>query len=54
MHGHTHRPGSEVLGPGFTRHVLTDWDLDRARPGRAEVLRLNRDGLARVPPSGPR
>ena len=50
VHGHTHRPGSEELAPGFTRHVLSDWDLDRA-PARAEVLRLTRDGLSRVPPS---
>lgn len=50
VHGHTHRPGSEVIAPGFTRHVLTDWDLDHAPP-RAEVLRLTRAGLVRVPPS---
>ena len=51
VHGHTHRPGSQALAPGYTRHVLSDWDLDHAAPGRAEVLRLTRDGLARVPPS---
>jgi UDP-2,3-diacylglucosamine hydrolase len=49
VHGHTHRPGSEVLAPGFKRHVLTDWDLDTGR--RAEVLRLGRDGFTRVAPS---
>jgi UDP-2,3-diacylglucosamine hydrolase len=49
VHGHTHRPGSNALAPGFKRHVLSDWDLDGAR--RAEVLRLTRDGLARLPPS---
>ena len=49
VHGHTHRPGSNELAPGFKRHVLGDWDLDdRARP-RAEVLRLTRDGFTRVP-----
>jgi UDP-2,3-diacylglucosamine hydrolase len=49
VHGHTHRPGTETLAPGLVRHVLTDWDLDHAQ--RAEVLRLTRDGLARVAPS---
>lgn len=50
VHGHTHRPGSDVLAPGFKRHVLSDWDLDHA--DRAEVLRLSRDGLERVRPHG--
>lgn len=50
VHGHTHRPGSHLLAPGFTRHVLSDWDLDRV-PARADVLRLTRDGLARTAPS---
>ena len=49
VHGHTHRPGSNALAPGFKRHVLSDWDLDHA--DRAEVLRLSRDGLDRLPPS---
>jgi UDP-2,3-diacylglucosamine hydrolase len=47
VHGHTHRPGSEVLAPGYTRHVLSDWDCD-ASPSRAQVLRLTRDGFARA------
>jgi UDP-2,3-diacylglucosamine hydrolase len=47
VHGHTHRPGSNALAPGFKRHVLSDWDLDSA--DRAEVLRLGRDGFARLP-----
>jgi UDP-2,3-diacylglucosamine hydrolase len=47
VHGHTHRPGSESLAPGYTRHVLSDWDLDAA-PYRAQVLRLTRDGFTRV------
>ena len=47
VHGHTHRPGSSALAPGFTRHVLSDWDCD-AEPARAQVLRLTRDGFARV------
>jgi UDP-2,3-diacylglucosamine hydrolase len=46
VHGHTHRPGSELLAPGYTRHVLSDWDCDAA-PRRAQVLRLTRDGFAR-------
>ena len=50
VHGHTHRPGSELLAPGFKRHVLSDWDLDSG--SRAEVLRLTRDGFARLQPGG--
>jgi UDP-2,3-diacylglucosamine hydrolase len=49
VHGHTHRPGSAALAPGFKRHVLSDWDLDQAQ--RAEVLRLTRGGFARVAPA---
>ncbi len=49
VHGHTHRPGSHALAPGFKRHVLSDWDLDTGT--RAEVLRLTRDGFERVAPS---
>ena len=48
VHGHTHRPGSNVLAPGYKRHVLSDWDLDHA--DRAEVLRLGRDGFVRLAP----
>jgi UDP-2,3-diacylglucosamine hydrolase len=47
VHGHTHRPGSAVLAPGYTRHVLSDWDCD-AEPPRAQVLRLTRDGFTRI------
>lgn len=46
IHGHTHRPGTAPLAPGYLRHVLSDWDLD-ASPPRGEVLRLTRDGLTR-------
>jgi len=49
VHGHTHRPGSDELAPGFVRHVLGDWDLDGDAP-RAEVLRLTPVGFERVPP----
>lgn len=51
VHGHTHRPGTQTLAPGFTRHVLTDWDLDTPGAARAEVLSVTRDGLARGAPS---
>ena len=47
VHGHTHRPGSQALAPGYTRHVLCDWDQDTDAP-RAQVLRLTRDGFARI------
>ncbi|MDQ5898807.1 MAG: UDP-2,3-diacylglucosamine hydrolase [Pseudomonadota bacterium] len=48
IHGHTHRPGDERLGPGLSRHVLSDWDLDDLHgPARAEVLRLSAQGLHR-------
>lgn len=50
VHGHTHRPADERLQPGFTRHVLSDWDLDHAAVPRAEVLRWTRDGLRRIAP----
>lgn len=49
VHGHTHRPGSNELAPGFKRHVLSDWDLDDPKHPRAEVLRLTRDGFTRLP-----
>jgi len=50
VHGHTHRPGSNALAPGFKRHVLSDWDLDTGQ--RAEVLRLTRRGFERMAPAG--
>jgi UDP-2,3-diacylglucosamine hydrolase len=49
VHGHTHRPGSETLAPGFERHVLSDWDLDHGQ--RAEVLRWTAQGLQRLAPA---
>ncbi|MFT3955396.1 MAG: UDP-2,3-diacylglucosamine diphosphatase [Piscinibacter sp.] len=49
IHGHTHRPAHEDLAPGFVREVLSDWDTDHAGPPRAEVLRLKRSGLTRLP-----
>ncbi|MBA2722611.1 MAG: UDP-2,3-diacylglucosamine diphosphatase [Methylibium sp.] len=52
VHGHTHRPATEEIAPGFTRLVLTDWELDRT-PARCGVLRLSERGLERVAPAGP-
>ncbi len=50
IHGHTHRPGTDGLAPGFLRHVLSDWDLDQTDgPPRAEVLRWTAGGLKRLP-----
>ncbi len=46
IHGHTHKPGRHDLGDGYSRVVLSDWDVG-ARPPRAEVVRLSRDGLVR-------
>lgn len=48
VHGHTHRPGSEALAPGFCRHVLSDWELDATTAPRAEVLRWSAGGLRRL------
>lgn len=49
IHGHTHRPAHEDLAPGYLREVLSDWDLDHDGHRRAEVLRLKRSGLTRIP-----
>ncbi len=55
VHGHTHRPGSEVLAPGYKRHVLSDWDLrQRAHAGAgaapdARRLRARRPGAVIAP-----
>jgi UDP-2,3-diacylglucosamine hydrolase len=53
IHGHTHRParhalGADERGEPLQRVVLTDWDL-RASPKRAEVLRIDAQGLKRLP-----
>ncbi len=48
VHGHTHRPGTNAIGPAKVRHVLTDWDLDDPLRPRAETMRLSADGLARI------
>ncbi len=52
IHGHTHRPGSEAMAPGYTRWVLSDWDMDSTHQApRAEVLRWQQAGLTRRSPS---
>jgi UDP-2,3-diacylglucosamine hydrolase len=48
VHGHTHRPGTQSMAPGYERHVLTDWELDDPGPARAEILRLTHEGFARI------
>jgi len=52
IHGHTHRPRTHAH-EGWTRHVLSDWDLDApvAEARRAEVLRWTAAGFERLPPS---
>jgi len=50
VHGHTHAPASHELAPGVVRHVLSDWDLDGPQAPRAQVLRWNADGFARMAP----
>ena len=47
IHGHTHKPAVHDLGSGYSRVVLSDWDVS-ARPPRADVLRLSADGLQRL------
>ncbi|MBS3997324.1 MAG: UDP-2,3-diacylglucosamine diphosphatase, partial [Hydrogenophaga sp.] len=48
IHGHTHRPALHRLSSDLQRVVLSDWDLS-AQPPRAEVLRLDRHGVHRLP-----
>ena len=47
IHGHTHKPALHALGDGYSRVVLSDWDLS-AQPPRADVLRLSASGLQRL------
>lgn len=49
IHGHTHRPAQHDLGDGLRRVVLSDWD-GNAQPPRAQVLRLDAQGLHRRQP----
>lgn len=48
VHGHTHQPADQDLGQGLMRHVLSDWDVDQARPARAQVLRWRAQGYERI------
>ena len=51
IHGHTHRPADEDLGPGHRRIVLSDWNLDDpSHATRAEVLRWQAGGFTRLTP----
>jgi len=47
VHGHTHRPGSETWPGGYTRHVLSDWDLDSPQATHAQVLGWTASGFTR-------
>jgi UDP-2,3-diacylglucosamine hydrolase len=51
VHGHTHRPASHQLAPHAMRHVLSDWELDGSSAPRAEILRWDASGFARVAPA---
>jgi len=51
VHGHTHRPASHQLAPRAIRHVLSDWELDGSSAPRAEILRWDASGFARVAPA---
>jgi UDP-2,3-diacylglucosamine hydrolase len=52
VHGHTHRPATHELAPGTVRHVLSDWELDGSSTPRAEILRWDARGFARIAPIG--
>jgi len=51
VHGQTHRPATHELAPHATRHVLSDWELDGSSAPRAEILRWDASGFARVAPA---
>ncbi len=51
VHGHTHRPASETLAPGFVRHVLSDWELDHGSVARQQVLRWQGGQWLRLAPA---
>ncbi len=51
VHGHTHRPFDhdvDATQTGARRYVLSDWEAD-AHPPRLELLRITRQGVARLP-----
>lgn len=51
VHGHTHRPGTEVLAQARVRHVLSDWELDHGTAPRAEVMRWEAGRWTRLQPA---
>jgi UDP-2,3-diacylglucosamine hydrolase len=51
VHGHTHRPATETLAPGHTRHVLSDWELDHVAEPRVEVMRWEAGRWVRLAPA---
>ena len=50
VHGHTHRPGALHAGPRLRPARAERLGPRRPGPPRAEVLRLSRDGFARLAP----
>jgi UDP-2,3-diacylglucosamine hydrolase len=48
IHGHTHRPAHHTVAAGYSRWVLSDWDL-QAQPPRGDVLRLRLDAATGSP-----
>ena len=57
IHGHTHQPanhdlGRNTAGQALRRVVMTDWHV-AGSVRRAEVLRLDADGLTRLAPDAP-
>jgi UDP-2,3-diacylglucosamine hydrolase len=48
VHGHTHRPATQVISPKYTRHVLSDWDLDSPGCARGEIVRWTLSGFERL------
>ena len=51
IHGHTHRPADEALAEGFSRRVLSDWELDHGTAHRAQVLRWQAGHFTRLTPA---
>ncbi|MBY0465120.1 MAG: UDP-2,3-diacylglucosamine diphosphatase [Burkholderiales bacterium] len=45
IHGHTHMPGTNDLGGGLTRRVLSDWDAT-SQPPRLQLLCASREPQA--------
>lgn len=55
IHGHTHRPADHALADGgnppLRRVALSDWCVQPGGSLRAQVLRLDADGLQRLTPA---